>query len=43
MDAILARLRRGGVAIALETQMNGEQVAFIRDPSGVLLELIQDR
>ena len=36
-----AKLSANGVTIAHETQMNGEHVLFIRDCSGVLIELIK--
>ena len=41
IDAMKAQLLQNGVDIAHEVRMNGDAVMFIRDPSGVLIELIQ--
>ena len=42
MGELKARLLQNGVDIAHETEMNGEHVMFIRDCSGVLIELIEN-
>ncbi len=41
MPALKAHFLAKGVDIAHEVTMDGESVMFIRDPDGVLLELIQ--
>ena len=41
MASVKAYLMGNGVEIAHETEMNGEHVLFIRDCSGVLIELIE--
>lgn len=41
MSELRSRLIRNGTEIAHETEMNGEHVMFIRDCSGVLIELIE--
>ena len=41
MDELKAHLLAHGIEIAHETVMNGEHVLFIRDCSGVLIELIE--
>lgn len=41
MDEIRRSLLANGVEIAHETKMNGDHVLFIRDCSGVLIELIE--
>ena len=41
LTEMLGRLEELGVDIALRTSMRGKQVCFIRDPDGVLIELIQ--
>ncbi len=41
MEALKARFAENGVETALETEMHGEHVLFIRDCSGVLIELIE--
>ena len=41
MDEMKESLLANGVEIAHETEMNGEHVLFIRDCSGVLIELIE--
>lgn len=41
MDALKERLVANGVDIAHEVAMQGDKVMFIRDPSGIIIELIQ--
>lgn len=41
LAAFLHRLHRLGVEPAHQTAMAGKQVCFIRDPDGILIELIQ--
>lgn len=41
MEALKARFTENDVDIALECQMDGERVMFVRDCNGVLLEFIQ--
>lgn len=41
IEAILNRMPPQSADIALRTTMAGKQVCFIRDPDGILLELIQ--
>lgn len=42
MAEMRARLVKNGVDIAHEVEMNGNKVMFIRDCSGVLIELIEN-
>lgn len=41
MDGLKAKMRGNGVDIAHETVMEGNNVLFVRDNSGVLIEFIQ--
>lgn len=41
MEELKAKLASNGVEIAHETAMNGDRVLFIRDCSGILIELIE--
>lgn len=42
MAAVKERFIKNGVDIAHEVTMNGNSVMFVRDNSGVLIELIQN-
>lgn len=41
MEAMKGELLENGADIAHEVNMNGDRVLFLRDPDGVLIELIQ--
>ncbi len=41
MDELKSKLVQNGTEIALETEMNGTRVLFIRDCNGVLIELLE--
>lgn len=41
LPALMAKLEAMGADIALRTAMAGKQVCFVRDPDGILIELIQ--
>lgn len=42
MEELKSRLIQNGTEIALETEMNGTHVLFIRDCNGVLIELLEN-
>lgn len=43
MEKLKERFVKNGVDIAHEVEMQGDKVMFIRDNSGVLIEIIQDK